>query len=100
MLSALVVRQEDGLPGQGFFDLAKDQGQWSLRTALEIAPDKLVLMHSHFEGDGTSIVDRGGTKLLRQGENAQNATNANFTLLTMDRLAECADVRTGSTGSP
>jgi hypothetical protein len=23
MLSALVVRQEDGLPGQGFFDLAK-----------------------------------------------------------------------------
>jgi len=27
MLSALVVRQEDGLPGQGFFDLAKDLGR-------------------------------------------------------------------------
>lgn len=27
MLSALVVRQEDGLPGQGFFDLAKKLGR-------------------------------------------------------------------------
>ena len=27
LLSALVVRQEDGLPGQGFFDLAKDLGR-------------------------------------------------------------------------
>ncbi len=27
MLSAVVVRKEDGLPGQGFFDLAKDLGR-------------------------------------------------------------------------
>src|SRR5712691_1083509 len=87
----------DQLADQGI-DLL--QAQWGLRTALEIAPDKLVLVHSYFEGDGTSIVDRGGTELLGQGENAQDATNANFSLLTMDRLAEGADVRTGSTGSP
>jgi len=27
MVSALVVHQEDGLPGQGFFDLAKELGR-------------------------------------------------------------------------
>ncbi len=27
LLSALVVRQEDGLPGQGFFDMAKQRGR-------------------------------------------------------------------------
>lgn len=27
LISALVVRQEDGLPGQGFFDLARDLGR-------------------------------------------------------------------------
>jgi hypothetical protein len=27
MISALVVRQEDGLPGQGFFDLARELGR-------------------------------------------------------------------------
>jgi hypothetical protein len=48
MLSVLVVRKEDGMPGQGFFDLAKDLGRdvtekercWSDET-------RLVLSHCH-----------------------------------------------------
>jgi hypothetical protein len=46
MISALVVRQDDGMPGQGFFDLAKELGRdVSDRIRCWDEEIKLVLRH-------------------------------------------------------
>ena len=57
-------------------------------------------MHSHFESRRASILDRGGAELLGQREHAQDAANPRFSELVINKVAECADVSAGSSGSP
>ena len=57
-------------------------------------------MHAHFEGSRASIFDRGGAELLGQREDAQDAADAGFSELAINKVAECADVSAGSAGSP
>jgi hypothetical protein len=66
----------------------------------EIATNEAELMHAHFEGNRASIFDRGGAELLGQGEDAQDAADTRFSELVINEVAECADVSTGSAGSP
>ncbi|MGA3350277.1 MAG: hypothetical protein ABSC33_14730 [Candidatus Sulfotelmatobacter sp.] len=48
MLSVLVVRKEDGMPGEGFWDLAKQlKRDVSDRTQLWSDETKLVMSHCH-----------------------------------------------------
>src|ERR1051325_9521095 len=77
-----------------------DLPQSELWGTFEVATNEAVLMHSHFESGRRGILDRGGTELLGQREHAQDATNANFSELGIDKVAECTDVRAGASGSP
>jgi hypothetical protein len=77
-----------------------DLPQSELWGTFEIAPNEAVLMHSYFESGGAGVLDRGGTELLGQREHAQNATNADFSELGINKVAERTDVRAGASGSP
>ena len=71
-----------------FADEGIDLPQGQLGGTFEIATDKAVLVHSHFEGSRASILDRGCTELLRQREDTQDATNAGLSELAKDKVAE------------
>src|SRR5208282_429434 len=77
-----------------------DLPQGKLGSTFEIAPDKAVLIDSHFESGGAGILDRSGAKLLGQREHAQHPANAGFSNLAINKVAERTDVRTGSSRSP
>ena len=77
-----------------------DLPQRELWGTFEIATNEAVLMHSHFESRRASILDRGCTELFCQREHTQDATDPGFTELAINKVAECADVSTGSAGSP
>ena len=77
-----------------------DLPQGELWGAFEIATNEAVLVHSHFQSSRAGILDRGGTELLGQREHAQDATNAGFSELAINKVAERTDVRTGSSSSP
>ena len=66
----------------------------------EIATNEAILLHAHFEGGSTSILDCGQAELLGQREDAQDAADTWFAELVINKVAECADVSTGSAGSP
>src|SRR5271165_5702599 len=68
------------------------QTEWGLRVALQIAPDKAVFLHSHLQRSGAGFIDRRCSVLLGQRENAQDAAHTYFAFLTMDGVAECADM--------
>lgn len=48
LLSALVVRKEDGLPGQGFFDLARELGR-DVKDPVRIWSDEVKLVFSKWQ---------------------------------------------------
>ena len=77
-----------------------DLPQGELWGTFEIATNEAVLMHSHFESSRAGTLDRGSTELLGQREHAQDATNAGFSELAINKVAERTDVRTGSPSSP
>jgi hypothetical protein len=77
-----------------------DLPQSKLWGAFEIATNEAVLMHFHFKSSRAGILNRGGTEFLGQREHAQNAANAGFSELAINKVAERTDVRTGSSGSP
>ena len=76
-----------------------DLPQSELWGTFEIATNEAVLMHSYFESSRAGILDRCGTELLGQREHAQDAANAGFSELAINKVAERTDVRTGSSGS-
>src|ERR1700675_1198669 len=57
-------------------------------------------MHAHFQSSRARIFNCGGAELLGQGEDAEDAANPRFSELVINKVAECADVSTGSSGSP
>jgi len=57
-------------------------------------------MHAHFQRNRARLFDRGGAELLGQGEDAEDAANPGFPELVINKVAECADVSTGSSGPP
>ena len=71
-----------------------------MRTPFEIATNEAVLMHAQFEGRGASIFDGSGAELLGQREQAQDAADARFAELVINKVAECADVSASAAGSP
>jgi hypothetical protein len=77
-----------------------DLPQGELWGAFEIATNEAVLMHSYFESSRRGILDRGGTELLGQREHAQDATNAAFSELRINKVAKRTGVRAGASGSP
>ena len=77
-----------------------DLPQRELWTALEIATDKAIFVHSHLEGSAAGILDRSGAELLGEGEHAQDAANARFSELAINKVAECTDMHAGPFGPP
>jgi hypothetical protein len=77
-----------------------DLPQGKLWGPFEIATNEAEFVHAHFQRGRAGILDRGGAELLGQREHAQDATNADFSELAINKVAECADVRAGSSGSP
>jgi len=77
-----------------------DLPQGELRGPFEVATNEAVLMHSHFQSGRAGILQRGGTELLGPREHAEDATNADFSELAINKVAERTDVRTGSSSSP
>jgi len=78
-------------------DLVQAEGE--LRLALEIATDKVVLVHAHFQRRRASIIDHCGTELLSQRKHTQDAAYPYLSLAPVDRLAKGADVCAGVAGA-
>src|ERR1700691_119904 len=77
-----------------------DLPQGKLWGTFEIATNEAEFMHAHFQSNRARIFDRGGAELLGQGEDAEDAANPRFSELVINKVAECADVSTGSSRSP
>ncbi len=77
-----------------------DLPQGKLWATFEIATNEAVLMHAHFQSRRASLFDRGGAELLGQREDAEDAANPRFSELVINKVAECADVSAGASGSP
>src|SRR2546422_2230131 len=82
-----------------FTDQRIDLTERQLRPALEITADEAVFVDAEFQCGGTGILNGSDAELLCKRQHAENATNASFSLMTMDRVAECADVRSGAGGT-
>jgi hypothetical protein len=76
------------------------QTEWCLWAALQIAADEAIFLDAHLQRGGAGFIDCRRAVLLGQGEHAEDAADADFSLLAMDGLAERADVRSGATGAP
>ena len=76
------------------------QTEWGLWTALPIAADEAVFLHSHLQRGSAGFVHSCRAILLGSGEDAEDAAHAHFSLLAMDGFAEHADVRAGAARSP
>jgi len=83
-----------------FADQGIDLAQSQLGTALEIATHKTVLVHTHLESSCASILHRRSSELLGQREHAEHPADAGLSQLGINKVAECADMRAGSTGPP
>src|ERR1700686_1752781 len=83
-----------------FTDERVDLPQGKLRGTFEIAANKAEFMHSHLQSNRARIFNCGGAELLGQGEDAGGAANSRFCELVINKVAECADVSTGSSRSP
>jgi len=68
------------------------QAKRELRLPLEIATDKVVLVHTHVEGCGTGIINHCRPELLSQRQHAEDAAHTDLSLAPVDGLAEGADV--------
>ena len=79
-----------------FTDQRIDLTQRQLWPAFEITADEAVFIDVQFECRGAGILDGHDAELLSQGEHAQNAANAEFSLMSMNGFTECADVRSGT----
>jgi hypothetical protein len=77
-----------------------DLPQGKLWGTFEIATNEAEFMHAHFQSNRARIFDRGGAELLGQGEDAEDAANPRFSELVINKVAECADVSTGTAGAP
>jgi len=77
-----------------------DLPQRELWTALEIATDQAIFVHSPLEGSGAGILDRSRAELFGQREHAQDAADTRFAELVINKVAECADVSAGSARAP
>jgi hypothetical protein len=64
------------------------QAERELGLALEVATDKVVLMHAHFQSRRASIVDHCRTELLGQRKHTKDAAHPDLSLAPVDSLAE------------
>src|SRR5208282_4909490 len=87
----------DQLADQGI-DLLQAQGDG--RTALEIVPDKAVLVDSHLQRYRASLIDRRDAKFFGHGQHALDATDRGLALPIMEGTTEGTDVSTGLLGAP
>ena len=51
LLSAVVIRKDENLPGQGFFNLARDLGLYAGNDDLEYWVKELARVHQHWSED-------------------------------------------------
>ena len=63
-------------------------------AALQVAADEAIRRDAEFERRGARVIDGGDAVLLRQREDAEDATDADDPVLRMDRGAERPDRRT------
>src|SRR5260370_17419648 len=77
-----------------------DLPQGKLWGTFEIATNEAVLMDSHFESSRAGILDRGGTELLGQREHAQDAANANFSEVAINKMPDRPHVSTRPPSPP
>jgi len=68
------------------------QSEWSLWTALQIAAHEAILGDAQFQCRRTRIVRSHAAILLRQLENALDATHSEFALASMYGVADSADI--------
>ncbi len=74
-------------------DLAQREGRrW---PAVEVALQEAVGGHAEFERGGGGLFDDGGTVLLGEGEDAEDAADAGGPVVTVDVVAEGGDRRAG-----
>jgi hypothetical protein len=76
------------------------QTEWGLGAAFQIATNEAIFLDTHFERGGAGFIGCGRAVLLRQRQDAEDATHADFSLLAMDGIAERADVGAGAARSP
>ena len=68
------------------------QIQRQLRTTLQVAAYEVVFGRACFQGHGAGVLGGGDAILLGHREHAQNAAHGDFPMVTMQVLAEGADV--------
>ena len=77
-----------------------DLSQAELGSALEIAPNELVLAYSHFQSYGASIFRSRCPILLGERENSLHAAYTELPLLVINMVADGVDLSAGVFGSP
>src|SRR6266542_1589199 len=69
------------------------------RVPLEVAPDEAVVGDLELQRGGAGVVDGGRAVRLREGEDAEEATDAGLAVVAVDRLAQRADVGADASGA-
>ncbi len=64
-----------------------------VRTALQIAANKAVFLHSHLQRSGAGFIDCRCSVLLCGRENAQDAEHTYFAFMTMDGVSERPEMK-------
>lgn len=67
---------------------------------IEITTNEAIFGDAHLQGSGAGIFQRCDTVFLSQGKNSEDATNPQITFPLIDRVAENADLASGSLGAP
>ena len=70
-----------------------------LWATLQITTNEAVFVDAQFKGGRTGILDGRHAELLGKRQHTENAPNTGLSLMLVDCLAECADVRSGSAGA-
>src|ERR1041385_1136557 len=81
-----------------FTDQRIDLTQAQLRSAFQKTTDETVLINAQFQGRSASILDSSDAKPFGQGENTQDAANAEFSVMAMERFTERAGLSAGPGG--
>jgi hypothetical protein len=80
-----------------WIDLSQTQGR--LRVALQIPAHEAIVIRFDFQSSGACIVEASNAILLGERQQALNAADGWFSLQPMQRMTQCADVRSGFFGA-